>query len=362
MRKVFVILVSSTIFAVMFWIVVMLGAALAEESYFPVLNPIHIQAGRNYQPGLVSTGNIDATTSTITALTTLAGTANAQTVNVSGTLSMTGSTANIVLGSNYLSGDGGDEGIYVGSTGNVGIGTSSPSTNLHVYNGGILANVIWLKSFAFVVNNADDIAIKDSYARIAISGATNTNIMYMQATDEGAGGCSIVTYTNTPIVLGANNAAVLTIQSASYELTGAVGNSAAIFDSVAIRSGVFQEGLKAPYKKDIETLDGNPVDLITTDEVPTIYRYKINPEWAEEKAEKIYQAELKEYQKRKEGQEPVKRVEPVHEGWQEGFIREKLPERYHTPDGGINLSLIAQDALARVAALEKRVEALEERR
>ncbi|MCB4757638.1 MAG: hypothetical protein LHV69_11520, partial [Elusimicrobia bacterium] len=41
-------------------------------------------------------------------------------------------TTNIQLGSNWLSGDGGNEGVYVGSTGNVGIGTSNPNNKLHI--------------------------------------------------------------------------------------------------------------------------------------------------------------------------------------------------------------------------------------
>ncbi|MEK7522481.1 MAG: hypothetical protein AAB569_02800, partial [Patescibacteria group bacterium] len=43
-----------------------------------------------------------------------------------GDLTMSGTTANINLGSNYLSGDGGDEGVFVESTGNVGIGITAP--------------------------------------------------------------------------------------------------------------------------------------------------------------------------------------------------------------------------------------------
>jgi len=41
-------------------------------------------------------------------------------------------TENIQLGANWLSGDGGDEGVYIDSDGNVGIGTSSPAENLQL--------------------------------------------------------------------------------------------------------------------------------------------------------------------------------------------------------------------------------------
>ncbi|MHB8105383.1 MAG: hypothetical protein ACYDG5_07595, partial [Dehalococcoidales bacterium] len=48
---------------------------------------------------------------------------------------MSGSTSNIILGSNYLSGDGGDEGIFVDASGNVGVGTGSPGSYKLYVNG-----------------------------------------------------------------------------------------------------------------------------------------------------------------------------------------------------------------------------------
>ncbi len=51
---------------------------------------------------------------------------------MTGDLIMSGTSANIRLGSNYLSGDGGDEGIFVDSTGEVGIGTSLPEKDIHI--------------------------------------------------------------------------------------------------------------------------------------------------------------------------------------------------------------------------------------
>jgi len=46
-------------------------------------------------------------------------------------------TGNIALNGNYLSGDGGDEGVFVDSSGDVGIGTLSPSAKLHISEGNL---------------------------------------------------------------------------------------------------------------------------------------------------------------------------------------------------------------------------------
>jgi hypothetical protein len=44
-------------------------------------------------------------------------------------------SANIQLNNNYLSNDGGNEGIRIDNSGKVGIGTTAPSTSLHIENG-----------------------------------------------------------------------------------------------------------------------------------------------------------------------------------------------------------------------------------
>lgn len=54
---------------------------------------------------------------------------------MTGNLVMGGTAANIALGSNYLSGDGDDEGLFVSSTGLLGVGTTTPSEALTVVGG-----------------------------------------------------------------------------------------------------------------------------------------------------------------------------------------------------------------------------------
>lgn len=63
---------------------------------------------------------------------TFTGTLSVEAATLASLLTLSGTSANIALGSNYLSGDGQDEGIYVTATGYVGIGTSTPQTQLAV--------------------------------------------------------------------------------------------------------------------------------------------------------------------------------------------------------------------------------------
>ncbi|MBZ4251860.1 hypothetical protein LAJ57_13190, partial [Streptococcus pneumoniae] len=46
-------------------------------------------------------------------------------------------TRNILLNGNFISNDGGNEGIRVDNSGNVGIGTTIPTNSIHVENGNV---------------------------------------------------------------------------------------------------------------------------------------------------------------------------------------------------------------------------------
>jgi formylglycine-generating enzyme required for sulfatase activity len=60
------------------------------------------------------------------------GTATFSALTATSTFSLLGTSANIALGSNYLSGDGDDEGVFVDASGSVGIGDTTPDYLLHV--------------------------------------------------------------------------------------------------------------------------------------------------------------------------------------------------------------------------------------
>jgi hypothetical protein len=60
------------------------------------------------------------------------------TPSITGGLTMTGSVSNIALGLNYLSADGGDEGISIDNDGRVAIGTDAPVAILEILSSGTL--------------------------------------------------------------------------------------------------------------------------------------------------------------------------------------------------------------------------------
>ena len=75
-------------------------------------------------------------------------------------------TQNIALGSNWLSGDGGSEGMYVDGSGNVGIGTTTSSEKLHVSGGNILIDNnqrIYTKNGSGIIKNLVSLYNDDQY-------------------------------------------------------------------------------------------------------------------------------------------------------------------------------------------------------
>jgi hypothetical protein len=91
-------------------------------------------------------------------------------LTASSTLTLSGTAANIALGSNYLSGDGGDEGIYIDSDGDIGIGTTTPGSRLSIAGGNITQTALGnptLKGTYDTSSSAYDVTVSGKYAYVA---------------------------------------------------------------------------------------------------------------------------------------------------------------------------------------------------
>lgn len=101
-------------------------------------------------------------------------------------LSLSGTTANIALGSNWLSGDGADEGMFVDGSGNVGIGTSSPASKLDVWGdistkGSLLASVAPSGNTYFLAGATSSSVTSGALGNIAIGG---NSLTYLTLADD----------------------------------------------------------------------------------------------------------------------------------------------------------------------------------
>jgi hypothetical protein len=86
-----------------------------------------------------------------------------------GSVTMTG---NLPLGGNYLSNDGDSEGLYVDTSGNVGIGTTSLNAKLQV-NGAAILGVVTVSSGGLIQNILDPVDDQDAATKAYIDDAIN---------------------------------------------------------------------------------------------------------------------------------------------------------------------------------------------
>ncbi|MFC1478351.1 hypothetical protein ACFL57_02710 [Candidatus Margulisiibacteriota bacterium] len=158
---------------------------------------------------------------------------------------------NIVLGSNYLSGDGGDEGIFVSANGSVGIGTTDPSAKLHVYDGQMRVENTGGDAWVTMMNDAGIVG----YFGVRGSGhATQANdtLVYSNGGSDIAivpEGVEIMRLTSQNVGIGDANPAT------KLEVAGTVSANAYIKDGVAL--GGDGHSLDAD--------DGSPADVVYVD-------------------------------------------------------------------------------------------------
>ena len=69
-------------------------------------------------------------------------------------------TQNIKLDGNYLSGDGGNEGVFVANNGDIGIGTTSPQRDLHIHQGNAGNDPGWSPNDQLIIESAADAGIQ----------------------------------------------------------------------------------------------------------------------------------------------------------------------------------------------------------
>ena len=129
-------------------------------------------------------------------------------------------TKNILLNGNYLSNDGGNEGIRIDNSGNVGLGTTAPSTNLHIENGNIFgtspASTTSPSLYIYNSNNASSSAHATAMIRTA---GTASGKPYLGFDISGVSGYS----------LGINNPTDQMILNTTWNFaTGTAANNAII--------------------------------------------------------------------------------------------------------------------------------------
>jgi len=96
-------------------------------------------------------------------------------IGADGNVTFSEGVDHVVLNNAWLSGDGDDEGIFVSSTGSVGIGTATPGNYKLKVNGGL-----WVNDLAYVVGmlSADTVKVAAKAAAPSCSGTTVGSIYY----------------------------------------------------------------------------------------------------------------------------------------------------------------------------------------
>ena len=101
-------------------------------------------------------------------------------------------TRNILLNGNYLSNDGGNEGIRIDNSGNVGIGTTTPTNSIHIENGNAFGpdpgNTTSPSVYIFNNNNTSSTAHSSLAIRTNGNGGGNP---YLSFDIGGVRGCSM---------------------------------------------------------------------------------------------------------------------------------------------------------------------------
>jgi hypothetical protein len=151
-------------------------------------NIIIADGAGNQRINVGATGNVGIGTSTPTNKLTVAGTSN-----FTGNLTLSSSSANIVLGSNYLSGDGGDEGLTVGPLGQVMIDYAGATYDLWL-QGATTTIAGDTRNLALMGNSTNDdliLNVNTEYDCVSVGGLSCTAALDVTGTGQFSGNLTL---------------------------------------------------------------------------------------------------------------------------------------------------------------------------
>ena len=174
-------------------------------------------------------------------------------------------TQNIQLNGNYLSGDGGNEGIYVNNDGNVGIGTTTPSTKFHVQGGDVL-----FKDLSNLLLKLESIAQEDTWLMYRTNGIDRWSIGVREFNNSLR--FTPGYYTNFPsMVINTSGNVGIGTTNPLYPLH--MGNGA-----YCSATGVWTNASSRKYKENITKLTKEEAISVLKHLNPVKFNYKIDKE------------------------------------------------------------------------------------
>jgi len=160
-------------------------------------------------------------------------------------------TGNIALNGNYLSGDGGDEGVFVAANGNVGIGANNPGGKLDIRTSGIGLKLTDSGGNAYI-ENSDTWGLKWKFARESANAEMNqANTAWQFNINQTGGGLTKFRFNNNKTTSGGVAGAIMDLN---------IDRSAAFYGNVGIGTTAPDTKLQVAGAITQQPLSSDPAD------------------------------------------------------------------------------------------------------
>ena len=171
-------------------------------------------------------------------------------------------TDNIRLNGNYLSNDGGNEGIRVDNSGNIGIGTTTPTSRLNIVGGGVkLATGFGnstnrpslntstignyeIRGVGSITGNAQNDTADDGFLRLSAGGGTSVS---SQSSIDISGFSTVSDMSNNIVMRTAGNEKLRIDNSGSVNITGKLNISDPSGNVVVKAAGFVNAGVALTF-------------------------------------------------------------------------------------------------------------------